>query len=643
MPWIRSFVLVASLLGVITAIMGLLLSMEEDRSGTALQWHKWGGISIAVVGFLFYHFHNVFHRYPGTARIFTLFACALIVFAGHWGAVLTHGKDYLLAPMATNKMVPVSEAIVFKDVVRPILEGKCLSCHGEVNIKGGLIMDNLAGLLEGGKTGPLFKPGDAAGSLLIQRIHLPVTDKKHMPPRSKPQLTEEETSLLYAWIKSGALLDKKLTLLPVQDSFRILASFALGAAAETDQPVYDFPPAAKDKIAALNNNFRVLEQLGTGSPALAVHFYGREQYSSKALEELLSIKLQVVELTLARMPVKDNDLNVIRQMPNLRKLNLNYTEITSKGLGQLNVLKNLQVLALSGTSIDQSSLEKLLALPHLLSVYAWNTSIDSAQVTSMYSRFKRVMVETGYVDDKELITVLSPPVIIVPPGILAEPTEVEIKHPFKGVDIRYSTNGDIPDSVTGTLYKQPVYIDNNTTLTARAFKKGWYGSNETRASYIKKGYPADSIEMITPLDPKYKNASASLLTDGDLGDVNVGNGQWLGYQVNDAGFLLYFKEPVMIENVLLNMLQNTKAFIFPPTHLEVWGGRHKDSLKLLGKMLPLMPTKQESPQLVIQKVSFNAASVKVLKVLARHVVKLPEWHPGKGKPGWVFVNEIVVN
>ena len=52
-------------------------------------------------------------------------------------------------------------------------------------------------------------------------------------------------------------------------------------------------------------------------------------------------------------------------MPNLEKLNLNYTEVTDKGIEQLNGLKKLQELALSGTAVTQNALLKLLPLPQL--------------------------------------------------------------------------------------------------------------------------------------------------------------------------------------------------------------------------------------------------------------------------------------
>ncbi|HKG69007.1 MAG TPA: c-type cytochrome domain-containing protein, partial [Segetibacter sp.] len=455
--WFNGLRLVASLSAMVTAIMGILLSLEDERSGNILQLHKWTGVGIALLSFLFYSFHHFFnHKIIG--RSFTLIASLCIVIAGHFGASLTHGENYLLAPVSTKekKLVSIDQAMIFADVIKPVFEKKCFSCHRSGNIKGGLMLDDSSGIMSGGKTGPLFVAGYPDSSLLIRRILLPPEDKKHMPPASKPALADDEIGLLKAWIQSGGLMNKRIMELPEQDTFRIAAAKFLGPSEkELSKTVYDFPAADDKKINALNNNYRVIEPQGVGSPALSVHFYGKNAYSKKSLEELLPLKQQIIQLSLARMPVKDDDLALIKQMTNLRELNLNYTDVTSKGLEQLMGLQNLQEIALSGTAIDRTSLEKIAALPSINSVYIWNTRIDSMHVASVRNKFKKVNIETGFADNGTIIA-LSPPMIQNSTGIFDKDTQIVIKHPFKGVDIRYTLDATMPDSVNSPLYKEPI-------------------------------------------------------------------------------------------------------------------------------------------------------------------------------------------
>ena len=153
--WLNLLRLIAALSAAITAIMGMLLSLEDGRSGDLLQQHKWGGVLVAIFGFLFYSYFPLLSKRVIFTRSFTVIATLVIIVTGHWGADLTHGEDYVLAPIKKNEIrtVPPEQAIIFADVIQPILEKKCVSCHGEASIKGELLLSDLKGVLAGGKSG----------------------------------------------------------------------------------------------------------------------------------------------------------------------------------------------------------------------------------------------------------------------------------------------------------------------------------------------------------------------------------------------------------------------------------------------------------------------------------------------------------
>lgn len=643
--WFVMLRLVAALSAVITAILGMLLSLEDASEGELLLWHKWGGVTIAILGFLFYSYHDFLVRHILFAKLFTLAATVGIILTGHWGANLTHGADYVLAPILKQKeLAPPDKAIVFADVIQPIFESKCISCHSESKLKGELLLENLKGVLAGGKSGPLFIPGNPDTSLLMRRIHLPVDDKKRMPPASKPQLTETETALLSAWIKSGAVTESKLFSLPETDSFRVLATAYLKGDKMATDPVYDFEPADEKKVLALNNNYRIVVPLGKNSPALSVNLYGRNVYSSKTLEELLPVKQQIIELNLARLPVKDEDMKVIQQLTNLEKLNLNYTDITGKGIEQLTTLAKLRELTVAGTGVTANALEKILPLPELESVFIWDTKIDSLEIKPLQKKFSKVNIETGYVDKGDVIVALSPPIIETKQGIFNNSTSLQIKHPFKGVDIRYTLDGTTPDSVNGNLYTDPIAIDKTVTLTATAYKKGWYGSPVAQAVFIKRGMTPDSIAFLTKPDPRYSADQATLLSDGTLGDYdNHSNGEWLGYRNNEAAYEMFFNNPISPQTVLLNMLQNTRGYIFPPAKVQVWGGMDNKKLQLLATLHPKIPAKNEAAKPLQESINLASAEIRCLKIVIQPVNPLPAWHEGKGQRAWVFLSEIVIN
>lgn len=106
------------------------------------------------------------------------------------------------APAADSE--PASEKVHFLTKIKPILEARCVSCHGPKKKKGGLRLEPIAEAFpEGDEDWWTILPGDPAGSLLVERIKLTADDDGVMPPRGE-LLTKEEISLIEQWIARGA-------------------------------------------------------------------------------------------------------------------------------------------------------------------------------------------------------------------------------------------------------------------------------------------------------------------------------------------------------------------------------------------------------------------------------------------------------
>ncbi|MCA9076789.1 MAG: PSD1 domain-containing protein [Planctomycetaceae bacterium] len=87
----------------------------------------------------------------------------------------------------------------FEQHVRPLLESRCLKCHGEKKQEGGLRLDSLDAMLKGGESGPAIVRGHAKNSLLIEAVNY---ESLEMPPDG--QLTEREIETLTDWVTAGA-------------------------------------------------------------------------------------------------------------------------------------------------------------------------------------------------------------------------------------------------------------------------------------------------------------------------------------------------------------------------------------------------------------------------------------------------------
>lgn len=96
----------------------------------------------------------------------------------------------------------------FREVVQPVLAGRCLECHGGgERVRGGLRLTSRAALVRGGDSGPALDERDPAGSLLLRMIRW--EDELHqMPPDGR--LPEGERATLERWVLAGAPFDPAL-------------------------------------------------------------------------------------------------------------------------------------------------------------------------------------------------------------------------------------------------------------------------------------------------------------------------------------------------------------------------------------------------------------------------------------------------
>jgi hypothetical protein len=104
-----------------------------------------------------------------------------------------------MIPAAATAEEPPS----FEREVAPLLKVHCRGCHGdEPELAGGLDLRLRRGMLTGGESGPAIVPGEAAASLLVQRV-----EAGEMPPGGKKRLSAEQIRVLRRWIDAGAPLE----------------------------------------------------------------------------------------------------------------------------------------------------------------------------------------------------------------------------------------------------------------------------------------------------------------------------------------------------------------------------------------------------------------------------------------------------
>lgn len=385
----RGVILVLTLgASALTAGCGLMLARDGGYDAKLLALHQWTGIAVAggVLLACLAHWRKLTPVYYA-ALVATL---GVLLVASHHGGSLTHGSDYLTeyAPEplrellgedtvpAPAKVANVEEAVLFTQVVQPILKDKCADCHNADKLKGGLRVDSLEALLQGSQSGPAIEKGDSAKSRLINYVHLPVTDDKHMPPAGKPQPSADEIAVLAWWVDAGAPAGK--TVAELKPPARVARALeAMFGAAEPDlspQKLADLQPVIEKLSAELGIGIAPLSQ---NEPWLACNAGLNKSFGDAGLAKLAPLKANLRWLDLGGTKVTDAGLAPVSEQRNLTRLHLERTAITDAGLACVAKLHNLEYLNLYGTGVTDAGLQRLRRLAKLQKLYLWQTKVTS--------------------------------------------------------------------------------------------------------------------------------------------------------------------------------------------------------------------------------------------------------------------------
>lgn len=394
---VRSAVPFLLMLGAVSAlaavVLGYLLSLGGGYDEQTLSLHFWLGLVVTAFAFIVAIAASWIAE-PG--RLFRGMVGALaflVVFAGHFGGSLARGSGYLTyyLPQPIKSLVgieggapggliaDVDSARVYADLVQPILERRCVTCHGGSKTKGDLRLDTREGIEKGGRDGPAFVAGSPSQSEIVRRITLPPYDEDAMPPDGGPPLDVGETEVIRWWIAHGASFDVKVA--DMEETPTAVNTFL----ARVSQPrlprrsgifALDVSPPDTMVVAELEERGLHVSRIDPEAPFLRVGATSvRDAFGDADLEALRPVSRQVAVLDVGHTGVSDAGAEVLAEMPHLTHLHLEGTRIGDAALERLAGLEHLEYLNLYATAVTDEGLDHLENLPELRAVYLWQSRV----------------------------------------------------------------------------------------------------------------------------------------------------------------------------------------------------------------------------------------------------------------------------
>lgn len=396
---------------ILACITGYLQYLGEGYSFDTVKWHLWFGIATAFFAFVMYAKTKPIKAlgFLGTIpmALLSVLFFVLISFTGHQGGNITHGEDYLIEPLPSSVKsvlgVPSfgemeiainasnwEDALLYDQVIKPILNNRCVSCHNPKKTKGELLLHTPEGLIEGGEHGSVLLEGNAEKSELYTRMVLPMDHEDHMPPEGKTQPTKEEILLLRAWIDAGHPFAGTIKAAGLP---RPLFEPFFPIVEDHDHPNIEVIAASQDSIRLIKATGVHVDPISKASNFLSVTALNKPSFGDHDFETLLPIKAQIARLDLGGTQVSDSIFGKLALLPNLTILKLDHTAITGKGAVALSNLDHLKSINLTATLFSGDYLSDLTKCKNLQKIFLYQTKVSSDGVKAL--RNGKIEVDYG--------------------------------------------------------------------------------------------------------------------------------------------------------------------------------------------------------------------------------------------------------
>jgi predicted alpha-1,2-mannosidase len=208
------------------------------------------------------------------------------------------------------------------------------------------------------------------------------------------------------------------------------------------------------------------------------------------------------------------------------------------------------------------------------------------------------------------------------------------------VNVYYTLDGSEPDH-KATLFTRPFFINNTTTIKARAINSKGEASQVATARFLKMPH-SWSFTLNAKYSPQYSGGGDQALIDGIRGTTNFSGSAWQGYQGKDLVAVIDLGQMQSVTKLGAGFLQNVDSWILMPVTVDFevsTDGRHFVPVLSIANDVSVQNNEATIKDFTGK---IQPRNVRYIKIRAQNFGKLPDWHPGAGGAAWIFADEIIV-
>ena len=207
-------------------------------------------------------------------------------------------------------------------------------------------------------------------------------------------------------------------------------------------------------------------------------------------------------------------------------------------------------------------------------------------------------------------------------------------------DIHYTLDGSEP-TVRSLKYEDGIKVKEDCILKAVAVRP----SGNSRVLTEKVTMNKATLKPITlhqPVNQQYGFKGAPTLVDGLKGSPNYKTGRWIAFYRNDLEAVIDLLQLTEISKAGIATCVEKGDWIFDARGMKVEiSSDGKNYVEVAALELP--PMEKDARNGIYEHVlSFPPMQARYVKITALSEKQIPDWHGGKGHPGFLFVDEITI-
>ena len=221
--------------------------------------------------------------------------------------------------------------------------------------------------------------------------------------------------------------------------------------------------------------------------------------------------------------------------------------------------------------------------------------------------------------------------------VFSDSIDIKLANPNNNNNIYYSINGkDFKRYEKAIRFKESfkIYIkavDPRSNIESKVVEARFFKLNNDRKVVYKH-----------PYNTQYTAGGKKGLVDLIRGGKDFRTGRWQGFQYHDLEITVELDSTEVISYISSGYIQDIKSWIWMPQEVSYSYSTDGENFSPITTISNKIPIDKYGSIITDFSQKINPVKARYIRLKAKQLGKIPEWHLGKGDESFIFIDEIII-